>query len=135
MSSQVHFCLLCRLPLPVASKRRGIHPVSEVNADIHEFFVRTVAPGYAFSPCDTPKYLCRYPCYSTLEKALKSYISLQEHLSTMRSQLDVCAESPVGLALSPHPPTPPTVTELQANQAVKARPKGAVSIVILTRQF
>ena len=41
-------CVVCNSELPIAIKRRVIHPCSEANADVHEFFVNVVAPGYTF---------------------------------------------------------------------------------------
>ena len=84
-----HFCLLCSLRLDTASKRRLIHPITEVNASIHEFFVHSVAPGYVFSPSHVRRYLCRFPCYTNLEKALKHYTALQSLLEGIRTQLHV----------------------------------------------
>ena len=43
-------CVICKSDLPVATKRRLIYPCSEVNADVHEFFVSIVSPGYRFEP-------------------------------------------------------------------------------------
>ena len=89
MSSDTYTCVICRLPLPVASKRRRINPVTEANADVHEFFIHYVVPGYVFSPSDSVKYMCLYPCFADIMKALKHHLALQELLGSVRGQLSL----------------------------------------------
>ena len=80
-------CLVCGLDVEVASKRRLIYPVTEANAEAHNFFVQFVFRGYVFSSVHSPKYLCRSPCFSNLEKALKHKEALEKILASLRSQL------------------------------------------------
>ena len=42
-------CVVCGADLPMAVKRRVLHPPNEANADVREFFVSVVAPGYSFA--------------------------------------------------------------------------------------
>ena len=80
-------CLLCGSDVEVASKRRLIYLVTKANAEAHNFFVQFVFRGYVFSPVHSPKYLCRSPCFSNLEKALKHNKALEKILASLRSQL------------------------------------------------
>ena len=89
MSSGTYKCVICHLPLPIASKRRLINPVPEANADVHEFFIHFVAPGFIFSPSDSVKYMCLYPCFADVKKALKHHLTLQEILASLRGQLNL----------------------------------------------
>ena len=52
---------MCGADLPMATKRRVIHSCNETNADVHEFFVSVVVPGYSFDPASV-HYVCRLPC-------------------------------------------------------------------------
>ena len=86
-------CIVCYSDLPTATKRRVIHPCSEANADVHEFFVNVVAPGYTFEPTSV-RYVCRSPCFSDLEKAVKHHVSLQMLLDKLRINLPVARTPP-----------------------------------------
>ena len=94
LSSDPYSCVICRLPLPVSSKRRLINPVTEASADVHEFFVQYVVPGYVFSPSDSSKYICKYPCFADVEKAMKRHLSMQEILANIRGKLSLHPSSP-----------------------------------------
>ena len=82
-------CVTCRLPLPISSKRRLINLVTEANADVHEFFLQYVVPGYNFSPSDSSKYICKHPCFADVEKAMKLLLSMQEILANIRGKLNL----------------------------------------------
>ena len=84
-------CLVCCSDVEVASKRRLIYPVTKANAEVHNFFVQFVFPGYVFSPVHFPKYLCRSPCFSNLEKALKHKEALEKIVASLRTQLTLCS--------------------------------------------
>ena len=83
-STAVPRCIVCNSAVAIAAKRRVIHPCSEVNADVHEFFVRVVFPGYRFESKSGVSYLCRAPCFSSLEKAVKHHVALQGLLHSLR---------------------------------------------------
>ena len=70
MIQPIPVCVICKSDLPSATKQRIIHPSSKVNADVHEFFVSVVSPGYRFEPASEVRYACRVPCFSNLEKAV-----------------------------------------------------------------
>ena len=69
-------CFLCSASLGFPTKRRVISPVSEVNADIHEFLVTAVRPGHQFG--SKVAYVCRMPCFSNLTKAVKHHVTLRD---------------------------------------------------------
>ena len=68
MDLDVHRCYLSP-SIAYCHQKRSINPATEGNADVHEFFVQYVVPSYIFSPCDSAKYVCRYPCFADVEKA------------------------------------------------------------------
>ena len=87
MAEDTNFkCVVCGADLPTAVKRRVLHPPNEANADVHEFFVSVVAPGYSFAS-DVVRYACRYTCFVTLQKAVKHHVSLQGLLEKLRMSL------------------------------------------------
>ena len=79
-------CVVCGADLPTSVTRRVLHPPKETNADVHEFFVSVVAPGYSFVG-DAIGYACRYTCFSYLEKAVKHHVALQALLEKLRRNL------------------------------------------------
>ena len=84
-STAVPRCIVCNSAVAIAAKRRVIHPCSEVNADVHQFFVSVVFPGYKFESKSGVSYLCRSPCFSSLEKAVKHHVALQGLLHSLRA--------------------------------------------------
>ena len=79
-------CVVCGADLPMAVKRRVLYPPNEANADVREFFVSVVAPGYSFAS-DIVRYVCRYTCFATLQKAVKHHVALQDLLEKLRTSL------------------------------------------------
>ena len=75
-------CVVCSADLPTVVKRRVLHPPNEANADVHEFFVSVVAPGYSFAS----DIVC-YTCFATLQKAVKHHVALQDLLEKLRTSL------------------------------------------------
>ena len=82
----LYSCVVCGADLPTSVKRRVLHPPNEANADVHEFFVSVVAPGYSFAS-DAVRYACRYTCFSILQKAVKHHVALQGLLEKLRTNL------------------------------------------------
>ena len=78
MATSSPCCCLCSANLAVANRSRIISPVSEANADAHEFFTAFVRPGYRFG--EELHYVCRTPCFSDLAKAVKHYVALEQLL-------------------------------------------------------
>ena len=82
----------------MATKRRVIQLCSEVNANVHEFFVSIVSPGYRFEPASDVHYSCRVPCFSNFEKAITYHLALHEqrrcaqscayHMTNLRPAID-----------------------------------------------
>ena len=79
-------CVVCNSDLPTAAQRRVINPCNEANGDVHNFFVNVVSPGYKFSSSSV-SYLCRVPCFSNLQKAVKHHDTLKELLGSLRANL------------------------------------------------
>ena len=63
-----------------------INPRSEGNAVVHDFFVNIVSSGYKFESSSV-SYLCRVPCFSSLQKAVKHHNALEELLASLRVNL------------------------------------------------
>ena len=107
----IPMCVICQSDLPVATKRRIIHPISEVNADVHEFFVSVVSPGYRFEPASEVRYTCRVPCFSNLENAVRHHVALQGLLESLRSRIHPTAivPPPIQCTTSLHG-TPPSMS-------------------------
>ena len=83
--SSVPRCIVCNSAVAIAAKRRVIHPCNEANADVHQFFVSVLFPGYKFESKSSVSYLCRAPCFSSLEKAVKHHVALQGLLHSLRA--------------------------------------------------
>ena len=98
-SSDPYSCVICHLPLLISSKRRLINPVTEANTDVHEFFVQYVVPGYVFSPSDSSKYVCKYPCFADVEKATKRHLLMQGILANICGKLSLHPSSPDPVAI------------------------------------
>ncbi len=94
--SAAYKCLLCSKPLPYACKRRLLSPVTEANADVHEFFVTHVSPGFQFG--EQQSYVCRQGCWGDLEKAVKHFVQLRDLLGKLklRQTPSTSASSPSG---------------------------------------
>ena len=82
-------CALCDSALPAAAEQQLLKPVSEANADVHEFLVTFVKPDCRFGT--EAAYTCRRTCFANLTKSVRHNIALRELLCTL--------EAPVMLAL------------------------------------
>lgn len=83
-------CVVCNSPVTKAVQRRVIYPCSEVNRDIYEFFLKVVSPGYKFKATTghgAVNYVCRVPCFSNLQKAVKHHVALENLLGLLRANL------------------------------------------------
>ena len=71
-------CVLCSGNLAEAGKRRILHCSSNAITDVYKVFKLLVRP--TFAPASDVSYVCRRPCFKTLQK-------LQNHATAINSLL------------------------------------------------